>query len=374
MQFLKFFLFLVISTASHLAFGDEGDSCELRELTRQEAKEFQSESEGYDRIRLRNGMTFELSLIAPTQALQVQLDQLTEAERRKFFKIRHDLLSFTAKTLAFPRVIGTLAWGKKKIKACFSRRAPKQSSAEFLTQIQPSPSGDLSPIAHQGYQAIAEILQINDYRIWNDMSVLIGARSVAWSTYIGLSSGMAIGNWGGLFQRGIELDIGYDFEKEQRFIQIHWFRHSDVQAVWCFEQMLSFGFLRQYRLEPTIQSQEMTQVTLPPFFAYRYGSDTVSSGIALGGNLMYGVAAGMASMGLFELGAAIAAGSQVLSGMSLYWTQVTKSSFLYSHLQIQNPLAKARRAFQKLKNWRQWFAPPVRDCRARLGFPPEDIQ
>jgi hypothetical protein len=299
-----------------------GEECSLGTPSAQSLQVVEELPSDLFSIRLKNGMSFELSRTAPGIDLE---STLSLEQKTTFFSRRKEFLTQFVKFLAFPRLVGSMEWTRNKVKGCFGK-APV-SVTEDLVQIKLSEQMQSSgAVKKMGYQAIARILQSLDREIWNDSHVFINAKSRATSFVFGFSLGVAAPGIGFYKMRGLQFDYGYDFETKKSFFQRHWIKQSLKSAVVCFESMLVGGILRQYQLDQNKTQEETTLVALPFGFAYRGSSNTVSFGYLSGLSLADVVGTGLMFLGHVESGAAILSVAKVGSLFSLYVTDASRTT------------------------------------------------
>lgn len=333
-----FLTFLLWGSAT---YADNEPICQLQDLSAQQLRTLEPAGDHF-RIQLENGLSFRLSSEPPAESRE-EFSRLTAKEKREFFRRRYELLKTAAKTLGFPRLAGGFAIARDKIKACLGKE--NKSVADRLANMT---SGA------RGAEVIAHSLQAFDRLIWEDASVLVKSKMVSFAVYVGAGSGLAVWNFGYYVNGGVQMDIGYNFETQKRFVQFSWVKQRLKGAIFCFEQLLGLGLLRQYQLEPTIETHEATAYTLPLGLNYRRGDTMVASGMTFGVQAADVGSALLAAGGDVGMAGALVVGSRVLSSLSLYWTDMTKKQVYRREFET--------RFHERIKSaWKRWLGNSCED-------------
>jgi hypothetical protein len=321
-----------------------GEDCPLTNVP---AVEFADQSQhGPFLIRLKNGMEFYLSPVAPA-AMADKFSAFSQEEKAEFFKRRYELLSMVAKALAFPRIAGGIALARDKVRACLGKE--KVSIAERLGELTVEKSElDAGKMKKRAQEILTESLQVFDALIWEDASVLVGAKQVSFATILGAGSGLALANRGFYFFGGLQVDVGYNFETQKKFVQFSWLKQTLRGAAILFEQMITVGVLRQYQLDPTVTTQKATHIAVPPVIAYQRGENLVAGGLVLGINAADIGAGYLVSGGDYGWAGALMVSARFLSSISLFWTDLTKTT-LYRHEYEKSYADRLKAA------WNKWF-------------------
>jgi hypothetical protein len=278
------------------------------------------------RVRLDDGVEFQLETLAPNG--EDKLAQLSEDKRELFLRRRHEILTSVARSLAYPRALGFAAWAKSKVKKCFTSSAAN-SQAEALAGVAFSGEANPGAVKSLGYAAIAGALRTIDAVLWEDYYVVTNAKSVSLSTYLSASAGLGVGRWGFLGWRGLELDFAYDFEKKARYVRLSWLNQSMKSSFYCFELMMSLGvLLRQYELDPSLETQTATSIHTPAVLMVRHGPSLVGWGGVIGVTAFEVLGLGMLSKGHYELGTALLTVPKILATGSTYAANLQKTTLV----------------------------------------------
>lgn len=328
------------------AWAADGEQfCELKEFPAA-VMSTQDIVRGPFEIKLKNGLVFYLSP-EPTGAAAKKFAKFTVEEKTKFYKRRHEMLSLVANAVAFPRAAGGFAIASDKVRACWGKE--NISIAQRLAELTIKPGEvDAGNLKKRGQEAIAELLQIFDALIWEDASVFVGAKQVSFSTFVGVGNGIAVWGVGFYHFGGVQMDVGYNFETEKKFIQFSWLKQTLKGAYVLYEQMLTVGLFRQYQLNPTIKYQEGTHIAVPPTFAYQRGENMVAGGVVGGLHLAYALSAYLGVNGDVGIASMLFGGAWAMGAVSTFWTDLTKKAF-YRHEYEKSYAERIKGA------WSRWF-------------------
>lgn len=303
-----------------------------------------TESNLYE-IPLKNGASLAIAEQPSDPAALEAFNQLSEAEKIRFLERRKDIISSVIKYMTFPKTLGGIKWFKNQIIKVrevtnragslinwvgrhFQREKFQQPTENFLTPTAERKATPVS-ITELGLQALTEIVQIMDQELWKDAPLIARAKKSGWTFYLGGSAGAAIGKVGFYKLKALELDIDYDFEKQEKEINLYYGKQSLKNSVFVFELHMVFGALKRYSISVVSESITTEVTALPLVMGYRRSAEQVAVGMVSGISLINSAAAIMIATGYPEAGAAIIAAVKPLHSFSLFWTDLERKK-LYS--------------------------------------------
>lgn len=304
-----------------------------------------AEAELYQ-ISLKNGASLAIPALTADPESLVAFKELTAAEQLHFLERRKDIITSVVKYMTFPKTLGGIKWFKNqiiKIKEVTNRSGAlinwvgrhlslnraQQSTENFLEKAPRSESAVPETINELGTKAISEIIQIMDHKLWQDAALIARAKKTGWTFYLGGSAGMAIGKTGFYKLKALELDIDYDFEKQEKEINLYYGRQSLKSSVFVFELHMVFGALKRYSTGFVNESAKAEVTALPLVVGYRRSSEQVALGLVSGLSLIDTAASVLIATGQPELGGAMLATAKPLHSFSLFWTELGRTK-LYS--------------------------------------------
>lgn len=299
------------------------EKCSVGQSRESELAQVQALPSDLFEIRLKNGMSFQLSPTSPMG--DDSLAGLEDGVREKFFRRRKEFLTHFVRFLNYPRLMGAMSWSRKKVEGCFKKS--ELSPIEDLVQIHlGAEMREKGQLQRMGYETIAKMVQILDVEIWKDSSTFINAKSRTTTFIFGLSAGAAVPFFGVYGMKGIQLDFGYDFETKESFFQRNWLKQNLKNAVLCFEALIAAGVLQQYQVDRDLEEETTTTVAMPFGFAYRNNENTVSFGYLSGLSLADVTGVGLISLGFVAEGTAILSVGKGASLFSLYSTDTKRTT------------------------------------------------
>ena len=311
-------------------------------------------------IQLKNGASLALTEL-PSDAESLEaFNKLTEAEQIRFLERRKDIISSVIKFMTFPKTLGGMKWFKNqiiKVREVTNRAGvlinwvARHFNSEKLNQptenfLEPTPVKQTAPetITELGLQALLEIIQIMDHELWKDAPLIARAQKTGWTFYIGGSAGVAIGKTGFYKLRALEMDIDYDYKKQEKEINVYYGKQTLLKSVFVFELHAVFGALKRYSTDVINESTKTEVTALPLVLGYRRSSEQVAIGLVSGVSLIDTAATVLISTGYPELGAAIITVVKPLHSFSMFWTELDRKKIYSKTLKQYQP-----EAFRKLR-------------------------
>lgn len=283
--------------------------CSIEEAPQAEIQAVQPLATDSDlKIKLRNGLEFNLSPNPPVGKPQISelFNKASAEDKAKFYIRRKQFLSAIAYVIAFPRPLrGMGLWTWQKIKGCFGKS-------------EPGSPRELS------YKRMVKILDMFDQRIWQDYNLFRNIKAVKMSGFYGTGWGAMLVGYGGLWYRGYEIDVRFDFQTHKFKVIKNSVSQKIGGGLYCQESSVHYGGALTFEVDE-LPTQISTQINMPVCLMYRSGQNSAGVGLNGGFNFLNFV-----SLGLFVADAPMAGWLTLMAAnapffISLYWTDFTKT-------------------------------------------------
>lgn len=325
-------------------------------------------SNEYNHIQLKNGQIIKLIGIPETAAEYLAFEAMSAEEQIRFLDRKKMVLQDLANALSTNRklnVIGgisktvngtrsaskmlinpikpTMDYIGKKTKSVFSsvinllqkhNFLDKPSSSELDSEFadkrifprvieQASPAGKIN---EKGIEVLSHLLELLDSQLWANAKKVANAPYYSWIGYLGISAGAGMLNKAIYKMIGVEVDIIYNFNTNERKIDFHFIHQRPYKTAFVMEAGLTYGAMTMFH-DGSERTQRFNTLQLPFVFAKRFDKNTFGYGISSGTSFILLGSLYLISNGMPELGAAVLSAYKVFTGIALYTTDTTRTRF-----------------------------------------------